>query len=189
MQEKVSKFVYAGSSTFYGNNIGVQKVGDFGDFLNFYGLSKYVGEELTNQFSRNFNLNTTNLRYFNVYGEGQPVEGAYALVMGVFAKAARNGETVEIHGDGEQRRDFVHVRDVARANLAALDNDYSGGTYNIGSGTNISINELASLFNLQVKHTQRRVGDAEITLADITSTMRDLDWAPKIELLEGILKL
>jgi nucleoside-diphosphate-sugar epimerase len=189
LKEKVSKFVYAGSSTFYGNNLGVQKVGDTGDFLNFYGLSKYVGEELTNQFSKNLGLNTTNLRYFNVYGVGQPTEGAHGLVMGFFAEARKHGLKVEIHGTGEQRRDFIHVKDVANANLAALGNLKSGMTYNVGSGINTSINELAEIFQLQAVHTKRRTGDAEITLADIEDTVQDLNWKPEIPLDEGILDL
>jgi len=183
---KISKFVYAGSSTFYGNNLGIQRVGDQGNFLNFYGLSKYVGEEITNQFSKHFNLNTTILRYFNVYGEGQPIEGAYGLVMGIFARARNSGTEVEIHGNGEQRRDFIHVKDVAAANLLALENRKSGMTYNVGSGSNISINELAGIFKLQTKHTERRIGDAEITLADISTTKNDLNWEPTIGLQIGI---
>lgn len=184
--QKVLKFVYAGSSTFYGNLLGTQRVEDKGDFLNFYGVSKYIGEELTNQFSKNFGLNTTNLRYFNVYGKGQPTEGPYGLVMGIFSKAQKNGEEVEIHGDGNQRRDFIHINDVAKANLAALESNKSGMTFNIGSGKNISIIELARLFNLQTKFTPRRAGDAEITLADISTTIQELGWQPSVEVQEGI---
>jgi UDP-glucose 4-epimerase len=189
LQSGVSKFVYAGSSTFYGNNLGVQRVGEQGDFLNFYGLSKYVGEEITNQFSKHFGLNTTVLRYFNVYGEGQPTEGAYGLVMGIFAQARKLGIEVEIHGNGEQRRDFIHVRDVASANLAALATAKSGMTYNVGSGSNVSINELARMFKLRTKYTERRVGDAEITLAEIDSTKEELSWQPEIDLEKGIQEL
>jgi UDP-glucose 4-epimerase len=184
--ENVSKFVYAGSSTFYGNRIGIQKVGDQGDFLNFYGLSKYMGEELTNQFGLHLGLNTTNLRYFNVFGIGQPTEGPYGLVMGIFARAKKLNQSVEIHGTGEQRRDFIHVEDVARANLAALNLESSGGTYNVGSGKNVSINDLAKMFDLETKHVEKRIGDAAITLADITKTIEDLEWIPEIELEKGI---
>lgn len=185
----ISRFVYAGSSTFYGNQIGIQKVGDRGDFLNFYGLSKYIGEEITNQFHLHFGLNTINLRYFNVYGPGQPTEGAYGLVMGIFAQAKKLGQEVEIHGTGEQRRDFIHVEDVARVNLAALSNTSVSGTYNVGTGTNVSINELAELFDLKTRHVERRDGDAEITLAEISDTISNLSWAPKIDLISGIRSL
>jgi nucleoside-diphosphate-sugar epimerase len=185
----VSRFVYAGSSTFYGNQVGVQRIGDQGDFLNFYGLSKYFGEELTNQFQLHFGLNAINLRYFNVYGPGQPLEGAYGLVMGIFSQAKKLGEDVEIHGTGEQRRDFIHVQDVARANLAALNKTSVAGTYNIGTGKNVSINELAEMFNLKKRYVERRNGDAEITLADISETISNLGWNPTIDLLSGIRSL
>jgi UDP-glucose 4-epimerase len=189
IQSEVSKFVYAGSSTFYGNLLGLQKVGDKGDFLNFYGLSKYVGEEITNQFALHFGLNTINLRYFNVYGPGQPIEGPYGLVMGIFAEAKKRGQKVQIHGTGEQRRDFIHVTDIARANLSALNVEYSSRTYNVGSGVNTSINELAQLFSLETEYVERRTGDAEITLADIEQTKTDLEWAPNIDLVSGIQSL
>jgi UDP-glucose 4-epimerase len=189
VNKRVSKFVYAGSSTFYGNQLGRQKVGDPGDFLNFYGLSKYVGEEITNQFSKHLGLNTTNLRYFNVYGNGQPTDGTYGLVIGIFLRASKDKLKVEIHGTGEQRRDFVHVEDVANANLAALSSSISGETYNIGSGQNVSINELAELFELESIHVSRRPGDAEITLADIDKTISELNWRPRISLNDGIRQL
>jgi UDP-glucose 4-epimerase len=106
--------------------------------------------------------------------------------MGVFANARKNRQSVQIHGDGEQRRDFIHVKDVANANLAGLEMSGSGFTYNVGSGTNVSINELAKLFNLRTSYIERRVGDAESTLADISATILDLGWEPKIALLTGI---
>ena len=185
----VKRFVYAGSSTYYGNLTGMQCVGDPPDFLNFYGISKYTGEEITNQFSKYFQLPTINLRYFNVYGPGQPVDGAYGLVMGIFAKACKDKLGVEIHGTGEQRRDFIHVVDVARANLAALQTHQSAKTYNIGSGNNISINDLAKYFNLKTIHVTSRIGDAAETLADIATTRLELDWEPTISLRSGIADL
>jgi UDP-glucose 4-epimerase len=183
----LKKVVYAGSSTFYGNHSGVQKISDQRDILNFYGLTKFVGEEITNQYFRTFNLPTTILRYFNVYGPGQPSEGGYGLVMGVFQKAKNESRAVEIHGKGDQRRDFIHVFDVAKANLAALTSDIHGKTYNIGSGTNVSILELAKLLELRFTFAPKRAGDAENTLADISETKRDLDWEPKITLEQGLL--
>jgi len=185
----VKRFVYAGSSTYYGNLTGMQRIGDPPDFLNFYGISKYTGEEIANQFSRYFQLPTINLRYFNVYGPGQPIDGAYGLVMGIFAKAYQDKVMVEVHGTGEQRRDFVHVSDVATANLAALQTHLTTKTYNVGSGSNTSINELAMYFNLKTTHVNSRIGDAAETLADITTTRLELGWMPKISLKTGIADL
>jgi UDP-glucose 4-epimerase len=99
------------------------------------------------------------------------------------------GKDVEIHGTGEQRRDFIHVGDVARANLAALNKISVSGTYNIGTGKNVSINELAEMFNLKKRYVERRNGDAEITLADISETISNLGWNPTIDLLSGIRSL
>jgi nucleoside-diphosphate-sugar epimerase len=186
LSKQIDRFVYAGSSTFYGNRIGVQKVGDPGEFLNFYGLSKYFGEELVTQFAKQFGISSNILRYFNVYGSGQPTEGPYGLVMGIFAKAFRENRVVEIHGTGEQRRDFIHVEDVAEANVAALETRSDGNTLNIGSGSNVSINELAELFDLKFVRVPRRIGDAEITLADIGQSRSILNWEPKISLPVGI---
>jgi UDP-glucose 4-epimerase len=109
--------------------------------------------------------------------------------MGIFAEAKKRGQKVQIHGTGEQRRDFIHVTDIARANLSALNVEYSSRTYNVGSGVNTSINELAQLFSLETEYVERRTGDAEITLADIEQTKTDLEWAPNIDLVSGIQSL
>jgi nucleoside-diphosphate-sugar epimerase len=182
----IKRIVYSGSSTFYGNQKGVQKETDSGDFLNFYGLTKYLGELYVNQFCKNFGLESNILRYFNVYGPGQPNEGAYALVIGIFANCYLNKKTIEIHGSGKQRRDFIHVKDVVNANILAMNSVTFGKVYNIGSGRNYSINELSDFFNIKKKYVLRREGDAEETLADISLAKTELGWSPSIELNEGI---
>tara|TARA_R100001143_G_C3360967_1_gene135586 strand:+ start:3065 stop:3952 length:888 start_codon:yes stop_codon:yes gene_type:complete len=187
--EKVEKIVYSGSSTFYGDQAGLQHEEMDGDFLNFYGLTKYVGELYTLQYSRNFGLKSNILRYFNVYGPGQPGEGAYALVLGIFLKRFKAGLNLEIHGSGEQRRDFIHVNDVVEANIKAMESDVSGEIFNIGSGENYSINDLADHFPIDRYHTERREGDAEETLADIKKAKSLLGWKPKISLRDGINQL
>jgi nucleoside-diphosphate-sugar epimerase len=185
----IKRIVYSGSSTFYGNKIGIQKETDSGDFLNFYGLTKYLGEIYVNQYSRNFGLETNILRYFNVYGPGQPNEGAYALVVGIFANCYLNKKPIQIHGSGEQRRDFIHVKDVVNANILAMNSDSIGKVYNIGSGRNYSINELSDFFEIEKYHVDRREGDAEETLADISLAKAELGWSPSIELNEGLYDL
>ena len=142
-----------------------------------------------NQFSRNFGLETNILRYFNVYGPGQPNEGAYALVVGIFANCYLNKKPIQIHGSGEQRRDFIHVKDVVNANILAMNSDSIGKVYNIGSGRNYSINELSDFFEIEKYHVDRREGDAEETLADISLAKAELGWSPSIELNEGIYDL
>lgn len=185
----VKRIVYSGSSTFYGNKLGVQKEVDSGDFLNFYGLTKHIGELYVLQYFKNFGLESNILRYFNVYGPGQPATGAYALVLGIFIDRYLNKKGIEIHGSGEQRRDFIHVFDVVRANIAAMTCETVGEIFNIGSGKNYSINELASFFPVEKTYAPRRFGDAEETLADITKATTFLNWEPQISLEEGIKQL
>ena len=144
---KVKKFVYSGSSTYYGSQPTPHREDMRGEFLNFYGLSKYAGEEYCRLFDRAFGTPTVILRYFNVYGPYQPQTGPYALVLGIFLKAWRDGKTLEIHGGGAQRRDFIHVRDVADANIAAFESAAHDDVFNVGSGSNISIKELADLIS------------------------------------------
>ncbi len=185
----IKRIVYSGSSTFYGNKMGVQSESDPGDFLNFYGLTKHIGELYVQQFQRNFGLETNILRYFNAYGPGQPSTGAYALVLGIFLDKFKKGDKIEIHGSGSQRRDFIHVFDIVKANVAAMNSKITGEIFNIGSGINYSILELAHFFPVEKYHTARREGDAEETLSDISKAKTMLGWQPEITLEEGIKQL
>jgi UDP-glucose 4-epimerase len=182
----VAKFVFASSSTVYGDGVVPQAPSQAPNFLNFYAWSKYSSEQLCLQFDKHFGVPSTALRYFSVYGPGQPRSGEYALVMGIFSEAERNGQRVQIFGDGLQRRDFIHVRDVAKANVAALESDCRGLALNIGSGTNISVLELAERFGLSFDFAPERAGDARETLADISQTLATLKWRPKISIAEGL---
>ena len=183
----VRKLVYSGSSTCYGNHAPPHNEANTPvEFLNFYSLTKYTGEQYCHQFTKHFDLPCVVLRYFNVYGPRQPEQGAYALVLGIFLRRWLTGQPLEIHGDGLQRRDFVHVSDVVRANIAAYETDCGIGPYNVGSGTNISVQELADLVSKDQFHTQRRKGDAEATLADISRITSDMGWRPAVSFEDGL---
>lgn len=182
----VKKIIYSGSSTYYGNRPGPHCENTPSDFLNFYALSKAVGEQYCLTFDKLFGLESTVLRYFNVYGPRQPQTGAYALVLGIFLRRKLEGKHLEIHGKGDQRRDFIHVTDVAEANIAAYQAISHGKIYNVGSGKNISVKELANLISEDQIHVERRAGDAEVTLADLQNTQRDLNWAPKVDFLDRL---
>lgn len=186
---QVKRIVYSGSSTYYGNTVGEQIENLNGDFLNFYGLTKYIGELYVKQFARNFGLEYNILRYFNVYGAFQPEDGEYALVISIFLSKFIKNLPLEIHGDGKQRRDFIHVEDVANANILAMKSNIVNETFNIGFGKNYSINELANFFNSSIIYTQKREGDALETLANIDKARLLLNWNPEIDLEEGIKKL
>jgi nucleoside-diphosphate-sugar epimerase len=185
-QAKVTKVVYSGSSTYYGLQPSPHHEDLLPDCLNPYALSKYVGEQLCGLFTRLYGLPTVSLRYFNVYGPRQPREGAYALVMGIFLDAFKKGRPLIIHGDGSQRRDFVHVRDVVSANLAVYWSDVQDMVLNVGSGTNHSIKELADMISGQQVYGQRRPGDAEVTLADVSRIRRLVGWQPTVRLEDGL---
>lgn len=183
----VKKIIYSGSSTYYGNQPTPHHEHETaGEFLNFYALSKRVGEQYCLLFDKAFNLPCIILRYFNVYGPRQPRVGAYALVMGLFLERWASGESLEIHGDGSQRRDFIHVQDVVNANIAAFESPLHHEIFNIGSGSNTSIKALANMISPHQTHAPRRAADAEETLANISRVTDALAWKPTLSLEQGI---
>lgn len=185
----VARFIYSGSSTYYGDNPVPQREDQPPDLLNGYGLTKAVGEDYTRLFDRLYGLPTVVLRYFNVYGPGQPTSGVYALVLGIFLRRAEAGEPLEIHGSGAQRRDFVHVRDVVEANLLAARSAVRGRSYNVGSGEAFSIKELADLVSPHQIYTAAREGDSGSTLADLSRIRAELGWEPSVAFAEGLEEL
>ena len=152
------------------------------DCLNHYSASKVGAESLCQMYNNLYGLRTITLRYFNVYGPRQPLKGQYAPVIGLFEEQAKRGEPLTIVGDGEQRRDFTHVYDVAQANINAMLTNYSGITINIGTGNNHSVNEIAAFISDDTVHIPERPGEARETLADIKRANTLLDWEPKITL-------
>jgi UDP-glucose 4-epimerase len=186
-------FIYSGSSTYYGNRPVPHRESDPPDLLNIYGLTKQVGEEYCLLFDRTSDLACVVLRYFNVYGPRQPQTGAYALVLGIFLNRHAENKVLEIHGGGSQRRDFVHVRDVVAANIAAFERAREKGVrgeiFNVGSGENLSVKQLADMISPHQVDTQARQGDAAATLADISKIKARLGWAPKVSFAEGLKEL
>ena len=185
----VQRFIYSGSSTYYGNRPTPHRESDPADLLNVYGLTKRVGEQYCLLFDEGFDLPTVILRYFSVYGPRQPETGAYALVLGIFLRRYADDQVLEIHGDGQQRRDFVHVRDVVAANIAAYQSQVRREVFNVGSGECFSVKELANMISPRHIHTEGRKGDSAATLADISKIKAVLGWAPQISFAEGLKEL
>ena len=160
------------------------------DCLNPYSVSKVAAENMCKMYSDLFDLNTVNLRYFNVYGERQPLVGQYAPVVGLFLEQWKKSEAFTIVGDGEQRRDFTHVNDVVRANIAAAEraSDISGEIINVGTGTNHSVNQIADMIcNSYTKNfIPPRPAEARVTLADISKAKKLLGYMPSIEISDWI---
>ena len=185
----IKRFVYSGSATAYGNLPPPHREDGSLQFLNIYALTKKAGEDYCLLFDRDFGLPCTVLRYFSAYGPRQPQTGAYALVLGIFLARAAAGQALEIHGDGSQRRDFIHVRDIVAANIAACESSLHGQVFNVGSGTNISVQELADMISPNQKHTGARRDDSMATLADLSRIKAVLGWAPRISFAEGLNEL
>lgn len=160
------------------------------DCLNPYSVSKVAAENMCKMYSDLFDMNIVNLRYFNVYGDRQPVKGQYAPVVGLFLEQFKRGEAFTIVGDGEQRRDFTHVNDVVRANIAAAEraSDISGEIINVGTGTNHSVNQIANMIsNSYTKNfIPPRPAEARVTLADISKAKKLLGYMPSIEISDWI---
>ncbi len=189
---KVKRLVYSASSSAYGLQPQLPLREDMpANPLSPYGIQKYVGELYAAVFSLLYGLQTVSLRYFNVYGPRHSSEGAYATVIAVFLRQKAHGEKLTITGDGEQSRDFTHVRDVVRANLLAAENSKvgRGEVINIGGGKNWSVNQVAALVGGEIAHIPARPGEARDTLADTTKARELLGWTPQITLEEGIREL
>ena len=158
-----------------------------------YAIQKRVGEQYCIMASRFYGVETVSLRYFNVYGPRQTTErdGPYATVIGIFLEQCAGGKAMTVVPDGAQRRDFTHVRDVARANLLAMDSAKvgQGEIINVGTGKNYSVLEIAGLIGGAWTFTAPRQGEVAATLADITQAKELLGWEPKISFEEGIAEL
>ena len=162
------------------------------DCLNPYSVSKVNGEKLCKMYTDLFDLDTIIFRYFNAYGERQPIRGQYAPVIGIFLRQLAAGESLTIVGDGEQRRDFTYVKDIVNANIMAAisnaDKEAYGKVYNVGSGVNYSVNEVAAMISDDVKYIPPRLGEARISLANVDKIYNTFAWKPQQNLEEWVKK-
>jgi len=186
----VKRVVYSASSSAYGNtNKFPSKELDPINPISPYAMQKYYGEVSCKMFSQVYGIETVSLRYFNVYGERQNLDGAYALVMCVFAKQRMQGKPLTIRGDGEQRRDFTHVLDIAKANLLAMQSNKvgNGEVINIGNCDNRSVNEIAKLIGGETVNIDPVIEPRE-TLADNSKAKELLGWLPEMKVEDWVPK-
>jgi len=187
------RVIYASSSSVYGNpnQIPIKENSDRKAF-NPYALTKLKDELLAEQFVKN-GLDVIGLRYFNVYGIGQT--STYAGVITQFLRNLKENKPPIVNGDGKQIRDFIHVDDVAKANLIAMQSKIKNGFFNIGSGRDISILELAKLMidisGLPLKPVFAPLpnGDVNLSQADTALSLKLLDWESSITLENGLKQL
>lgn len=186
----VRRFIYSSTSSGYGLNESPNVETQPDDCLNPYSVSKVNGEKLCKMYNNLFGLKTVFFRYFNVYGERQPLKGQYAPVIGIFLRQMRNGEPLTIVGNGHQRRDFTHVSDVVSANILAatkeVEDDVFGQLYNVGSGTNYSINQVARMISDKTVNIPPRIGESRVTLANTQKIRKTFGWEPKVKLEDWI---
>ena len=184
------KVLYSSTSSGYGLNEAPNVETQPDDCLNPYSVSKIAGEKLCKMYTDLYGLKTIVFRYFNVFGERAPRKGQYAPVTGIFLRQKAAGESLTIVGDGEQRRDYIYVKDVANANIMAAisnpDDDAYGQVYNIGSGKNYSVNEIASFISDDTINIPPRIGEARNSLANIDKIQKTFAWRPEVDVEEWI---
>ena len=156
-----------------------------------YGLEKLSADHYCRLYHDLYDTETVALRYFNVYGPRQR-KGPYSGVITTFIAQARSGGPITVEGTGEQTRDFVHVRDVVRANLLAATTDRVGEAFNVGTGRSTSIIQLAERVretvdpSIDIEHVDARPGDIQDSLADVSKATEDLGYKSRVELADGI---
>ena len=195
---QVKNFVYAASSSTYGDHPGLPKVEDtIGKPLSPYAVTKYVNELYADVFYRTYGFSSIGLRYFNVFGCRQSMNSAYAAVIPAWMNAMLSGEEVVINGDGLTSRDFCHIDNVIQANiLAALTTSENSlnEIYNIALGDRTSLNELQQLISkyldieANIRHQEFREGDVLHSQADISKAINLLGFLPAVRIEEGIKK-
>ncbi len=188
----VKKIVYSSSTAVYGEAIRLPMDEDHPvQPESPYGVSKLAAEMHCMCYSKVYDMDVICLRYFNVYGPNQRHD-AYGSVTALFATQALRNEPLVIYDDGEQTRDFVHVLDVARANLLAAEADEVRGVFNIASGVPVTVNQLAALVreatgkNVGIKHEPTRKGDVRHSFGDITLARTLLGYEPQVDISQGI---
>jgi nucleoside-diphosphate-sugar epimerase len=188
---KVRRVVYSASGSAYGEQTELPLVETMvPNPVNPYGLQKLTGEMLCKVWNTTYGLETVSLRYFNIYGSRLDPYGPYALAVGAFLLARKEGRPLTIFGDGTITRDYTHVSDAVKANLLAAEspNVGKGEVINIGAGRNVTITYLAELIGGEITYAAPRT-EAHDSKADNTKAKELLGWEPTVTLEEGIAAL
>jgi UDP-N-acetylglucosamine 4-epimerase len=193
-QNNVKKFVYASSSSVYGDSKELPKEeGKEGQVLSPYALTKSVKEEYAKLYTKSYDLECIGLRYFNVFGRRQDPFSEYAAVIPKFIKILKDGNQVEIYGDGEQSRDFTYIENVIEANLKVClaDSRAAGEAFNIAYGERFTINQIYDLMceKLEIErepiYAPERPGDIKHSLADVSKAEELLNYDPDWDFKSG----
>lgn len=201
-QNKVKRFVFASSSSVYGDStISPKTIGSEGNLLSPYAVTKELNEQYAKVFHRLHQMETIGLRYFNVFGPNQDPNGVYAAAIPKFIAKMMNGEEITVHGDGEQTRDFTYVKNAVQANVRSLTvNNYEafGRMYNVACGEKYSLNHVIGVIKeslsksnklhpqAKVTHGPDRPGDIRNSLADIHETTEMLGYSDPVSFSDGM---
>jgi len=195
-EKKISRVIYAASSSTYGDHQGLPKVEDrIGKPLSPYAVTKYVNELYADVYSSLFGLEMIGLRYFNIFGPKQNPSGPYAAVIPLFAEAVINNQSPVINGDGEHSRDFTYVGNAVQANKLALFTKSPSAinqVYNIACGEQTSLNKLFDILkkqagsNVEAAYGTERPGDVKHSLADISKAKNLLGYKPTVSVEQGL---
>jgi len=183
----VTKLVYAASSSCYGlaDIVPTPETAPIRPMYP-YALSKRMGEEAVFHWHDVYDVPVNSIRIFNAYGPRSRTTGAYGAVFGVFLAQKLNGKPLTVVGDGTQSRDFIYVKDVARAFLAAAETGITGEVFNVGAGNPQSVNRLVELLGGEVTYVPKRPGEPDTTYADITKITSELGWKPEVSFAQGV---
>lgn len=187
---EIKKFVYASSSSVYGDAELPMKEDSILKPVSPYGVTKLAGENLCYLYWKNYRVPIVSLRYFTVYGPRQRPD----MAIHKFVKTILNDEEITIYGDGEQTRDFTYVDDVVEATILAAKADLKGEVFNVGGGSRISVNELIEQIEAivehkaKVKYVEKQEGDVKDTLADTSKAGKLLGWKPMTNIDKGLEK-
>lgn len=194
----VRRFVFASSSSVYGDNLDLPKMeSKTGNPLSPYAVTKKVNELYADVFSKTYSFETIGLRYFNIFGPNQSPLGEYAALIPKFIKAVIENYSPEIYGDGEQGRDFTYIDNAVQANVKAFfskNPDAPNKVYNIACGERITVNKLFTLIKevaqskIEATYTHPRLGDIRDSLATITLAQKNLAYSPEISAKDGLAK-
>jgi UDP-glucose 4-epimerase len=174
-RQNKTKFIFAGTSCSY-----------YDKFSNPYAFSKDAAEQVCMLYNKLYKVPVAIARFFNCYGPRQMESGSHATVVGIFEKQKKENKPLTITGDGSKRRDFVHVNDIVEALIAMSNKEYNCDIFQLGSGKNYSIKELAEMFQSEITYIAERSGEAQETLADIEFSSKELNWKPKCSLEEYV---
>ena len=186
----VKKFIYTASSSCYGTPTLYPTPETSAIQPEYpYALTKRIGEELILHWAKVFQFPANSLRLFNVYGPRSRTSGTYGAVFGVFLAQKLAGQPLTVVGDGTQTRDFTYVSDVVNALYAASQTSLVGEVFNVGSGSEVSINRLVELLGSEQIHIPKRPAEPSRTFADIGKITDQLGWTPQVGIVDGVNRL